>query len=109
MLMVLRKPKPLRRSVSVRVILDGVLWRMVSTGRSRGMVDCGVTSVSLWSWPLRMRLDERRLWRRSTVMGIFLVTDVRARPSPKDKVSLWDRIYPRRKWVSRGNFMVIFP
>ena len=42
---VFRKPKPWRRSVSVRRIFVGELWRTVSTGRNRGMVDCEVCLV----------------------------------------------------------------
>ena len=42
---VLRKPKPLRRSESVSLTVDGVLCRTVSTGRSLGVVDCGLSSV----------------------------------------------------------------
>ena len=44
---VLRKPNPLRRSDSVNLILDGVDCRTVSTGRRRGVADCGVGSVNL--------------------------------------------------------------
>ena len=45
--LVLRNPKPFRRSVSVNLILDGVDCRTVSTGRRRGVDDCSVGSVSL--------------------------------------------------------------
>lgn len=44
MKVVLRKPKPCLRSVSVKVTLLGELCRMESTGRSLGMVDCEVCS-----------------------------------------------------------------
>ena len=48
---VFRKPNPCLKSVSVSLMVDGVLWRMVSTGLRRGEVDCRVSSVRRWLCP----------------------------------------------------------
>ena len=78
---VFRKPKPWRRSISVSLICVGVHWRTVSTGRTRGVVDCGVSSCRRWLCPLRIWPRRRRSRRVAGSILCLFVMDVFLRPS----------------------------
>ena len=98
MVLVLRNPKPFRRSDSVNLILDGVDCKTVSTGRRRGVADCRVGSVRRWLCHFRMSLVVMSCWIVLNVSVVLLEMRERLRPSSKVKVlSLSIEMKPRRK------------